>query len=80
MSFSAADIFTVSKHPRLEAPVEPAWHLRRNMGSSTWSDLYAGILSKEITVFDKNGPLPKKKVEDFFKQGKDKLVLYAAGR
>jgi hypothetical protein len=84
VSFSAADIFTVSKHPRLEAPVEPAWHrdilLRRNMGSSTWSDLYAGILCNKITVFDKNGPVPKEKVEDFFKQGKDKLVLHAAGR
>jgi hypothetical protein len=46
------------------------------MGSSTCSDLYAGILSKEITVFDKNGPGPKEKVEDFFKQGKDKQVLH----
>ncbi len=71
------------QHPRLKVPVEPAWHrdilLRRNMGSSTWIDLYTGILSNEITVFDKNGPVPKKKVEDFFKQGKDKLFLHTAG-
>ncbi len=84
VSFSTADIFTVSKHPRLEVPVDPACHrdilLRRNIGSSTLSDLYTGILSNEITVFDKNGPVPKEKVEDFFKQGKDKLVLHAAGR
>ena len=54
--------------------------LRRNMCSSTWADLLTGINSNEITVFDKKGPVPKDKIQDFFQQGKNKITLHAAYR
>jgi len=54
--------------------------LRRNMCTSAWVDAYTAILANEIEVVDKKGEIPKEKVESFFKQGKDKLVLHAAFR
>ncbi len=37
-------------------------------------DLCTGILSNEISVFYDKGPVPKEKIQDFFQQGKEKLV------
>jgi hypothetical protein len=54
--------------------------IRRNMSSSNWADLYSGILSNEIFVFDDKGPVPKDKIEGFFQQGKGKLTLHTAFR
>ena len=53
---------------------------RRNMCSSTWADIKDGIDSNEIAVFDSKGAVPKDKIQGFFQQGKDKLVLSAAFR
>jgi hypothetical protein len=81
VSFSAADIFAVSNIPdwRFQWDLWPQdILLRRKMDRGTWSALYTSILSNEIAVFDKDGPVPKEKIEDFFKQGKDKLVFHAA--
>jgi hypothetical protein len=54
--------------------------IRRNMSSSGWLDLYTGILSNEILIFDEKGPVPKDKIEGFFQQGKGKMTLHAAYR
>jgi len=54
--------------------------IRRNMCSSGWIDLYSGILSNEVFVFDDKGPVPKDKIETFFQQGKGKMTLHAAYR
>ena len=70
---------------------QPAWTLswdlwprdiimRRNMASSAWVDVLTAIQANEIEVTDDKGPIPKEKIEAFFKQGKDKLVLHAAIR
>ncbi len=50
------------------------------MCSSGWMDLYSGILSNEVFVFDSKGPVPKDKIEGFFHQGKGKMTLHAAYR
>jgi len=54
--------------------------IRRNMSSSNWTDFYNGILSNEVMIFDSKGPVPKEKIEEFFSQGKNKLVLHASIR
>ncbi len=50
------------------------------MSSSGWLDLYTGILSNEILIFDEKGPVLKDKIEGFFQQGKGKMTLHAAYR
>jgi len=50
------------------------------MSSSNWTDFYNGILSNEVMIFDSKGPVPKEKIEEFFSQGKNKLVLHASIR
>jgi hypothetical protein len=54
--------------------------IRRNMSSSGWFDLYNGILSNEVFIFDEKGPVPKDKIEEFFRQGKGKMILHATYR
>jgi hypothetical protein len=83
VDFPISALFTVADLPNWKVQWE-VWPrdvpIRRNMCSSGWHDLYAGILSKEILIFDEKGPVPKDKIESFFQQGKGKMVLHAAYR
>jgi hypothetical protein len=83
IDFPISMLFTVTDLPNWRAQWD-IWPrdvpIRRNMSSSGWLDLYTGILSNEILIFDEKGPVPKDKIEDFFQQGKGKMVLHAAYR
>jgi hypothetical protein len=54
--------------------------IRRNMSSTGWLDIYTGVLSNEIFIFDEKSPVPKDKIEGFFHQGKGNMTLHAAYR
>lgn len=83
VNFPLSAVFSVADMPdwRIQWDIWPRdIPIRRNMSSSNWADLYSGILSNEIFVFDDKGPVPKDKIEGFFQQGKGKLTLHAAFR
>jgi hypothetical protein len=83
VNFPLSALFTVADLPdwRIQWDIWPRdVPIRRNMSSSGWMDLYSGILSNEVFVFDDKGPVPKDKIETFFQQGKGKMTLHAAYR
>jgi hypothetical protein len=83
VDFPISALFTVADLPNWRVQWD-TWPrdipIRRNMSSSGWLDLYTGVLSNEIFIFDEKGPVLKDKIEGFFHQGKGKMTLHAAYR